>query len=117
MGNSCGARFHSVNAANAVFQALSDGNTLQGNTTVHNSGDGFRLDESDYNTLERNWAMFNGGNGFALAGGSDNNTLKRNKALFNDGYGILVDAVMDNLFENNFCLFNDLGDLNQTRVC
>ena len=61
--------------------------------------------------------MFNEGNGFALAGGSDNNTLERNKALFNDGYAILVDAVMDNLFENNFCLFNDLGGSNQPDIC
>jgi len=37
--------------------------------------------------------------------------------LFNDGYGILVDAVMANLFENNFCLFNGLGGSNQPGIC
>jgi parallel beta-helix repeat protein len=75
------------------------------------------VDNSDNNTLEHNWAMFNQGNGFSLAGDSDNNTLERNKALFNDGYGILVDAVMANLFENNFCLLNGLGDSNQPGIC
>ncbi len=62
-------------------------------------------------------ASGNGGDGFFLGFGSDNNTLERNRAFLNDGYGILVDAVMDNLFENNFCLFNGLGGSNQPDIC
>ena len=67
-------------------------------------------------SLAGNTASDNALDGFFLSG-SDNNTLEQNRAWFNDGYGFLVDAVMANLFANNFCLLNGLGDSNQPGIC
>ncbi len=106
------------------IQPSSD-NVLQANTATANGGDGLQLMGTTGNTLMANSAKNNGGNGFSVESqnvyyffsgalfetlASDDNTLEANSADSNAGNGFYCEALLSNVFTDNYANNNGLGD-------
>ena len=104
-------------AASTAIEISGDNNTVSQNRVQQSGGLGaFSIDDSG-NQFTGNIAVNNTGSGFFTThrpGG--NNVFRRNTASYNDGHGF-VDLSGGNVYEDNRCGGNALGDSSPPGLC